>query len=132
MSFKLSTRVQYGLEVMEVLAGRPAAYISLSEIADLTNRSANYLQQIIKPLKQAGLIESKEGIHGGIRLAKPAESINLHQVLIALDGEVQPISCLAADHVCLTKQTCGHRKYWSKVTDMLDEQFKKTTLLDLK
>ncbi len=129
--FQLSTRVQYGLEVMEVLA-TAQEFLSLQEIAKETHRSANYLQQIIKPLKQAGLIESKEGVTGGIKLAKLPKRITLYEVLIALDGEVQPISCLSADHVCPTKQTCGHRKYWSKVTEMLETQFKQTTLLDLK
>lgn len=130
--FKLSTRVQYGLEIMEALASRPEAYVSLADIAKQTGRSANYLQQIIKPLKEAGLVISKEGVTGGIRLAKSPKAITLYEVLIALDGEVQPISCLSEGHVCPTKQTCGHRKYWSKVTEMLEEQFKQTTLLDLK
>lgn len=129
--FQLSTRVQYGLEVMEALATKPD-FVSLTDLAQEIKRSANYLQQIIKPLKQAGLIESKEGVNGGIKLAKKPEEVSLYEVLIALDGEVQPISCLSEDHVCPTKQTCGHRKYWSKVTDMLEEQFKQTTLLDLK
>ena len=130
--FKLSSRVQYGLEIMEALAERPEAFTSLTNIAEKIGRSANYLQQIIKPLKQAGLIESKEGVTGGIKLAKKPEDVSLYEVLIALDGEVQPISCLSADHVCPTKQTCGHRKYWSKVTEMLEKQFKNTTLIDLK
>jgi Rrf2 family protein len=129
--FKLSTRVQYGLEIMEALAIKPD-FVSLSELAEEIHRSASYLQQIIKPLKEAGLLMSKEGVTGGIKLAKSPKAITLYEVLIALDGEVQPISCLSEDHVCPTKQTCGHRKYWSKVTDMLEEQFKQTTLLDLK
>ena len=129
--FKLSTRVQYGLEVMEALAQRPG-YNSLSGIARLTRRSANYLQQIIKPLKQAGLIESKEGATGGIKLTRRPDSVTLYEILQALDGAIQPISCLAPDHVCPTKKTCGHRKYWSKVTAILEEQFKQTTLVDLK
>jgi Rrf2 family protein len=116
---------------MEALATKPD-FVSLTDLAQEIKRSANYLQQIIKPLKQAGLIESKEGVNGGIKLAKKPEEVSLYEVLIALDGEVQPISCLSEDHVCPTKQTCGHRKYWSKVTDMLEEQFKQTTLLDLK
>ena len=129
--FNLSTRVQYGLEVMEALALKPD-FVSLSDLAEEIHRSANYLQQIIKPLKEAGLVISKEGVTGGIKLAKLPKAITLYDVLVALDGEVQPISCLSEDHVCPTKQTCGHRKYWSKVTDMLEEQFKQTTLLDLK
>lgn len=130
--FKLSTRVQYGLEIMEALASRPETYVSLADIAKQTGRSANYLQQIIKPLKEAGLIVSKEGATGGIKLAKSPEAVTLYEVLVALDGEVQPISCMSPDHVCPTKQTCGHRKYWSKVTNILETQFKQTTLLDLK
>ena len=129
--FQLSTRVQYGLEIMEALALKPD-FVSLSDLAEEIHRSANYLQQIIKPLKEAGLVLSKEGASGGIKLAKSPEVVTLYEVLVALDGEVQPISCLSEDHVCPTKQTCGHRKYWSKVTGMLEEQFNQTTLLDLK
>ncbi len=129
--FKLSTRVQYGLEVMEALATKPD-FVSLTDLSEEIHRSANYLQQIIKPLKEAGLVISKEGVTGGIKLAKSPKAITLYDVLVALDGEVQPISCLSDDHACPTKQTCGHRKYWSKVTDILEEQFKNTTLIDLK
>ncbi|MFH0873945.1 MAG: Rrf2 family transcriptional regulator [Candidatus Komeilibacteria bacterium] len=130
--FQFSTRVQYGLEIMEVLAHSPEGYSSVSGLASQTRRSAGYLQQIIKPLKQAGLIKSKEGVGGGIKLAKRPEDVTLYEVLKALDGEVQPMSCLAAGHECPASQTCGHRKYWSQITNLLEEQFKKTTLVDLK
>jgi Rrf2 family protein len=45
-------------------------------------------------LRKAGLVESVRGAHGGYRLARAAEEINLANVIEAIDGPVTPGGCL--------------------------------------
>src|SRR5947209_17215413 len=45
-------------------------------------------------LRKAGLVESIRGAHGGYVLARPAERINLADVIEAIDGPVTPGGCL--------------------------------------
>src|SRR4051794_8860715 len=49
-----------------------------------------YLVQILLQLKGAGLVVSTRGASGGYRLARPATSITLGEVLTAIDGPEAP------------------------------------------
>ena len=42
-------------------------------------------------LKNAGLVESKKGQHGGYRLSRSPDEISLGQVLAAVHGELVPL-----------------------------------------
>lgn len=58
---------------------RPSA-----EIAAQIQAHATYLRRVLAPLVQAGIVEAREGRVGGYFLARPAESISLGEVYMAL------------------------------------------------
>ena len=50
------------------------------------------MEQLFRPLKKAGLVAPWRGMKGGYTLAKPAEEVDLYQVLRALDDPaVRPL-----------------------------------------
>ena len=61
---KLSTRGQYGLKAMFVLAEEYGTQepVSLSEIAKRQHIPENYLEQLARELRKAGLINSIRGL----------------------------------------------------------------------
>ncbi|MFA5363442.1 MAG: Rrf2 family transcriptional regulator, partial [Candidatus Omnitrophota bacterium] len=73
---KLSTKGRYGVRIMLDLAlhfGQGAVF--LKDIAQRQDISEKYLWQLIYSLKNAGLISSTRGAHGGYVLTKPPEKI---------------------------------------------------------
>ncbi len=56
------------------------------EIAELTERPAPYLSKIFQRLGEAGIVESKRGYKGGVKLSRPPSSITLLQIDAAVEG----------------------------------------------
>jgi len=61
------------------------------EIAERFGISERFLVQILLQLKAAGLVVSTRGSAGGYRLARPADSISLGEVLTSIDGPFEPL-----------------------------------------
>ena len=68
---KISTKGRYGLTIMMELAARYGdGPISLKSIAEKNSLSEHYLEQLIAPLRNAGLVKSVRGAYGGYILSK--------------------------------------------------------------
>jgi Rrf2 family iron-sulfur cluster assembly transcriptional regulator len=86
---KLSTKGRYAMVALADLALSPAdQLLSLAEISKRQDISLPYLEQLFVKLRRAGLVDSVRGPGGGYRLAKPAESIRVVDILGAVDETV--------------------------------------------
>jgi Rrf2 family protein len=56
------------------------------EIAELTEMPFPYLSKIFQRLGEAGIVESKRGYKGGMKLSRPPGKISLLQIDAALEG----------------------------------------------
>src|SRR5215211_2425889 len=95
----LTTKAEYGVRLLVELGrhfedGQP---VSLKAIAEAEGLPLAYLERIVALLKKAALVESTRGAHGGYRLARPADSITMDEVVLALEGAVAPMSCFVDD-----------------------------------
>ena len=87
-----STRGEYGVRFMVALARMDhGAPVSLTDIAEAEDLPRAYLEQIIGSLRDAGIIDSARGAHGGYRLARPANEVLMGDVLRALEGPIVPM-----------------------------------------
>ena len=89
---KVSAKSEYACLAMLALArlGADEPPARIREIAESHGIPERYLVQILLQLKGAGLVHSTRGAAGGYRLAKPANSISLAEVLTAIDGPESP------------------------------------------
>lgn len=62
-------------------------YMSSNDIAGSLNINPVLVRKEIAALKKQGLIESKEGKNGGVKLIKKAEDIKLSQIFNLVKGE---------------------------------------------
>ena len=68
------------------------APVPVSDIARRQGLGTAFLEQLLRPLKKAGLVAPWRGMKGGYTLAKPAEEISLFDILSALDDPcVRPV-----------------------------------------
>ncbi len=91
----ISTGVEYALHCMLFLAGREGGADSAStrDLAELQGVPADYVAKLFTRLQKAGLVEATEGVRGGFRLARPADRISVHDVVLAIDGEKPLFDC---------------------------------------
>ena len=97
----ISTKGRYAMRFMIDLALRgPEEKVSLREIAEFEGISLKYLEQLVRPLTQAGLIKGMRGKNGGYCLAKPTSEIKAGDVLRAVEGTTIPVACSALETGC--------------------------------
>jgi len=105
--------------------------IELKEIAKRENISLKYLEQVINPLRAAGLVKSIRGAKGGYSLAKPPSEICLYDVVETLDGPLNLLECLRDSKVCQKVPSCVTRDIWQEVSEAISKIFYSVTLEDM-
>lgn len=105
--------------------------IELKEIAKRESISLKYLEQLIVPLRTAGLVKSVRGSKGGYSLAKPPSEICLNDLIEILEGPLNLIECLNDSKVCQKISTCVTRDIWKEVSEAIQGIFHSVTLEDM-
>ena len=84
---------KYALEALAFLIRSHARdeWAQIADIAASCGIPRKYLEQVLLDLKNAGIVESKKGQHGGYRLIRSPDQITLGQVLSAIQGELLPL-----------------------------------------
>lgn len=81
-----NTRFATALHILTLLAKQPTEFLSSECIAGSLNINPVVVRRELKGLKTSGLVESKQGKEGGVRLAKPSENITLAEVFLVVQG----------------------------------------------
>jgi Rrf2 family cysteine metabolism transcriptional repressor len=132
---KVSSRGEYGVRAMVALAkGFGQGPMSITTMAKESSVPYAYLEQLIVPLRRAGLVESKRGAQGGYRLTRSPELVRVGEVYRVMEGPVAPMDCVSedvADQTCPLIDGCQTRPVWLKVRDSIVEALDSMTLADL-
>lgn len=119
---KISTKGRYGLRAFIDLAKySEEGPVSISSIAQRQNLSERYLEQLMAKLKKAGLVKSIRGSGGGYTLAKHAEEVSVGDVLRALEGNMELVTCAAFHNIepCGMEHTCVTKYVWQKINESI-------------
>ena len=87
MATSRNTQFAVAVHVLTYLAGQSGGRtVSSDELSHSTNVNPVYVRRVLGPLREAGLVRSRSGKHGGWELAKDAADITLAQVWRLLQG----------------------------------------------
>ena len=129
---KLSTRSRYGARILRDLARHDQqGPVQIGEISKRQDISVKYLEQLIRPLKQAELVESVRGPKGGHLLVKKPEEITLGQIVRLFEGQSDLVECVSSPEKCNMADDCQVRLAWRDATRVLYEKLDSTTIADL-
>ncbi len=129
---KLSTRSRYGARILVDLARHiNQGPIQIGEISKRQDISVKYLEQLIRPLKQASMVNSVRGPKGGHMLAKKPEEITLGQIVRLFEGQSELVECISNPEHCNMSDDCQVRLAWKDATRVLYEKLDSTTIADL-
>lgn len=87
---RLSHRTNLAVRMLMYCAVDAGKLSTVTQVADAYSVSALHLFQVLKPIVDAGLIETVRGRAGGIRLARPADTISLADVVLATETTATP------------------------------------------
>ena len=135
-----STRAEYGVRLMVELGRQPGDRpVSLSAVAEAERLPLSYLEHLVAKLRNAGLVTSTRGAHGGYSLARPAEEITMDQVVEALEGQIAPMECfhetpegkVLCSHETDGDRACATKLLWTRVQGGVGRALAGTTLAEL-
>ena len=129
---KLSTRSRYGARILVDLARHnDHGPVQIGEISKRQDISVKYLEQLIRPLKQASMVTSVRGPKGGHMLAKKPEDISLGEIVRLFEGQSELVECISNPGQCHMSDDCQVRLAWKEATRVLYEKLDSTTISDL-
>jgi Rrf2 family cysteine metabolism transcriptional repressor len=110
---------------------------SLADVAAEEDLPRPYLEQLVMSLRDAGLVVSTRGAHGGYELARPPQDIQMADILRALEGPIAPMICAteeadaAHELACDRTARCSVNLLWVRIRDAISGTLEGMTLADL-
>ena len=129
---KFSTKSEYATRAMVDLAIHHGnGPIMIKSIAQREEISERYLEQLLLPLKAAGLLRTVRGARGGFTLARPPAQIKLSEIIHVTEGSISPVECVDDAGLCSKSVECVTREIWTELKQAMDGVLKSITLNDL-
>jgi Rrf2 family transcriptional regulator, cysteine metabolism repressor len=133
-----STKGEYGVRLMVQLGRRyGGGPSSLAEIATEEDLPRPYLEQLVMSLRDADLVVSTRGSHGGYELSRSPEAIPMIAILRALEGPIAPMICATDESEAAHEPTCDRTArctvnfLWIRIRDAISSTLEGMTLADL-
>jgi Rrf2 family protein len=121
---RFTKRADYGLMAIHYIAIHDdLGAVSVKRIAEEFSIPQELLAKILQKLAKQGLIVSQNGPKGGYVLTRRAAEISVGEVVRALEGPINIVSCLE-DSACPQMERCSLRRPVTKlqlaITQLLD------------
>ncbi|MFB9887271.1 RrF2 family transcriptional regulator [Balneatrix alpica] len=126
---QLSRFTDYSLRVLFYVGTHNDRLTTLAEIADFYQISLEHLRKVVHNLSKAGYLATYRGKNGGIRLARPAQEINIGDVILASEGRTPLVDCAKQD-CCLT-YSCSLQPVLAKAQEAFISTLRQYTLASL-
>ena len=122
---RISTKGRYGLTIMIALGKNYGeGPMPLRRIAEDYELSEAYLEQLVGPLRNSGLVKSVRGAYGGYMLTRSPKEISAGDVIRVLEGPIQPVEGIEDEDQ-------PQRELWVRIRDAVKNVLDTTTIDDL-
>jgi Rrf2 family protein len=128
---KVSSKSEHAIHAMMYVAAMGDHACTIDEIAEQESIPREYLAKILNELTRTGFLKSFKGIFGGYKVAKPPHKISFLNIIEAMDGPLQIISCANDSHSRSGKpkrKYCMGQVFWIPLQDKLKDTLKEMTL----
>jgi Rrf2 family protein len=124
-----------GLHALRALAQlallEEGEFVGAARLGESIGAPQNYLGKLLQTIASAGLLESRKGLGGGFRLAVPAESIRLLDVVEPIDHVSRWEGCFLGRPICSDQSACAVHHSWAKLRDDYLSLLRNTTIADI-
>jgi Rrf2 family protein len=129
---KISAKSDYAVRAAaELAASEPGRPVKAEALARAQGIPANFLENILASLRNAGIIRSQRGAEGGYLLARNPSSVSLADVIRAVDGPLAAVRGEAPEEQSYPGAASDVAAVWIAVRAALRDVLERTTLADL-
>ena len=131
---KLTTKSEYSiLALIYMSRNEKDGFIKIKEICSNCDIPKKYLELLFMLLRQNGYLKARRGTGGGYKLAKPASTINVAEIIRLMDGALaatESVSKYFFEDTPLRKEK-KLIKVFKEIRDYISGKLEKLTLADL-
>ena len=131
---RISAKVDYALRGLAELAALEAhsdRAITRDQIASAQDIPIAFLENILLELKRGAIVRSVRGQQGGFRLARPADTISVADVIRTLEGPLASVRGVRPDQLSYTGAAHQLPTVWIALRTRLREVLEGVTVADL-
>ena len=129
---RLTVYSDYTLRVLIYLGMNPSGRSTIADIATAYGVSRNHLMKVVHHLARRGDITSQRGRGGGIRLARPPESISVGAIVRATERDSTLVECFARrGSACRIEAACALKGMFGGAAEAFYAELDAFTLADL-
>lgn len=104
---RLTVFTDYALRVLLMLATQRDTLLTIGEVAAYFDISEAHLMKVTHVLGRSGWVETVRGRNGGMRLAVDADTLQLSEIVVYLEGDFALAECFTATNACRLTGACG-------------------------
>jgi Rrf2 family protein len=127
----LTKETDYAIRAIMNLARQDGRFVSSRAISAEERIPLHFLRRILQTLIKERLVESKEGISGGVRLKRSPEKIRLADLIRVFQGDIQLSECMFRRRICANRKTCVLRRRIGQIEQMVTREFEAITVANL-
>lgn len=129
---RVSKLTDYATVLMAALADGPDELASASDLAERARFELPTVSKLLKQLASAGLIESRRGVNGGYRLARPANEISVLDIVTAIEGPIGMTECSVHEGACHHETRCLIQHNWRRISQAIGNALREVSLEQLR
>lgn len=126
---KISEASIIALHALMELAKNKDRLLSVKEMAEKLDVSANHLSKVLQRLCKVGFVKSIKGFNGGFRICIEPEELTFMEIYEMFDGKLRDANCLLHKVPC--KKNCIFGTMVATINTEVREKFSNTTLAEL-
>lgn len=130
---RLSNLADYAVVLMSAAARQCGSVpIHAAMLAEQTGIPGPTAQKLVSTLARADLLVASRGTGGGVRLARPAASISVADIIEAIEGPIALTSCVEdGRHDCVLEGSCQVQPHWGVVNSAVRAALEEISLANL-
>lgn len=128
---RVSAKSDYAIRAAIELAAAGEGPVKGERLAQAQEIPANFLENILSDLRNAGIVSSRRGADGGYWLARPAAEVSLADIIRAVDGPLANVRGVRSEQVAYQGSAEKLRDVWVAVRASLRGVLENVTLADV-
>ncbi len=128
---RISAKVDYAVRAALELAAAGGDPIKGEAIADAQDIPLKFLENILGELKHTGIVASRRGAQGGYWLNKPADEVNLADIVRAVEGPLASVRGQGPESLSYKGEAEPLQKVWIALRANIRAVMEETTLADV-